>query len=99
AWPLLVIAGWIFGLRNLGFLLEIGIVVFSFAVAFYIITLPVEFDASRRAMHYLGEYNMLTSDELAGARKVLTAAALTYVAAALTAVIQLLYLLSQRRGR
>jgi hypothetical protein len=80
-------------------LLTIGIAAFSCAVAFYLITLPVEFDASRRAMKYLREYQILDSDELPGARRMLTAAAMTYVAAALTAVVQLLYLLSQRRER
>lgn len=99
AWPFLMMLGWMFGLRDLGILLSIGIVMFSFAVAFYVITLPVEFDASRRAMVYLREYGILATEELSGARKVLTAAALTYVAAALTAVIQLLYLLSLRRDR
>jgi hypothetical protein len=94
-----MILGFMFGLQNLGTLLSIGIGLFSFAVLFYIITLPVEFDASRRAMIYLREYGILAPDELPGARKVLSAAALTYVAAALTAVIQLLYLLSVRRDR
>jgi len=97
AWPFLMIAGFMFGLRNLGWLLDVGIILFSFAVAFYLITLPVEFDASRRALAYLGGYGLLSDRELVGARKVLRAAALTYVAAALTAVIQLLYLLSLRR--
>ena len=99
AWPFLMMFGWFFGMRNLGMLLSVGIVMFSFAVLFYIITLPVEIDASRRALKYLGEYGILAPDELPGARKVLTAAALTYIAAALTAVIQLLYLLSLRRDR
>ncbi len=97
AWPFLMIAGFLFGLRNLDWLLDLGIILFSFAVAFYLITLPVEFDASRRALGCLAQYGLLTDRELKGARRVLSAAALTYVAAALTAVVQLLYLLSVRR--
>ena len=67
--------------------LEIGILLFSASVLFQIITLPVEFNASSRALVQLG-------NELTGARKVLTAAALTYVAAALTSVLQLLRLVA-----
>jgi hypothetical protein len=98
AWMWLMLLGFLVGgMQHLGPVLTIGIAAFSCAVAFYVVTLPVEFDASRRAMVYLREYGILASDELVGARKVLTAAALTYVAAALTAVLQLLYLLALRR--
>ena len=65
------------------FLVNIGIVLFAGAVLFYLVTLPVEFDASRRAMRVLEDQGMLTDDELVGARKVLRAAAMTYVASAL----------------
>lgn len=68
-----------------------GIALFAAAVLFQLVTLPVEFDASRRAMILLRETGTLTAAELPGARKVLTAAALTYVAAALVAVMQLVY--------
>jgi len=74
---------------------------FGGAVLFYVITLPVEFDASMRAVAILRSSNVLTPDELRGVKKVLTAAALTYVASALTALMSLLrlILLSQRRRR
>ena len=65
---------------------------FSLALVFQLVTLPVEFDASRRALSILRDGNMLAEDELAAARKVLMAAALTYVAAALATFLQLLRL-------
>jgi uncharacterized protein len=68
-----------------------GLTFFAFAVLFQFVTLPVELDASRRAMLALESTAVLDADELAGARKVLTAAALTYVAAALVAALQFLY--------
>lgn len=71
----------------------IGILLFSAAVLFTLVTLPVEFDASRRAVIALRELGMVTAEESNGAKAVLDAAALTYVAAALTAVLQLLYFL------
>jgi Zn-dependent membrane protease YugP len=73
-------------------LINIGILAFSLALIFQLVTLPVEFDASRRALSILREGNMLDEEELAGARKVLFAAALTYVAAALATFLQLLRL-------
>lgn len=79
---------------SLGGLIELAIILFAFSVLFQLVTLPVEFDASRRAVAYLkaAGYDQTT---LQGARKVLTAAALTYVAAALVSCLQLLYLLGQ----
>ncbi|MBQ9624872.1 MAG: zinc metallopeptidase, partial [Clostridia bacterium] len=76
-----------------------GILLFSLCTFFYLVTLPVEFDASRRALKILGNESYLTSEELSGARKVLSAAALTYLAAALMSLLQLLrlILLSRRR--
>lgn len=71
----------------------IGILLFGFAVLFQIVTLPVELNASRRAMTALEGTGTLDSEQLAGARQVLTAAALTYVAAALIAALQFLYYL------
>jgi Zn-dependent membrane protease YugP len=71
----------------------VGIILFSLAVLFTLVTLPVEFDASRRAVVALRELNIVAPDEAPGAAAVLDAAALTYVAAAITAVMQLLYFL------
>ena len=95
--PLLAIAGLFFFPGSP--LALIGILLFSGAVLFYLITLPVEFDASNRAIAILRANNVLTEKELAGVKKVLTAAALTYVASALTAIMSLLrlILLSRRR--
>ena len=73
-------------------LINVGILAFSLALVFQLVTLPVEFDASRRALSILREGNMLAEDELSAARKVLMAAALTYVAAALATFLQLLRL-------
>jgi Zn-dependent membrane protease YugP len=89
AWPLLLIG---FLMSSLA-LVKVGIVFFSAAVLFQIVTLPVEFDASRRAVAILGQHGILTRTELQGTRSVLSAAALTYVAAAAAAVLQLLYFL------
>ena len=72
-------------------LLKIGILCFALAVLFYLVTLPVEFNASGRAVALLGD-GYLTYEELRGVKKVLSAAALTYVAAALQALLQLLRL-------
>ena len=78
--------------------MNIGIVLYSAAVLFTLVTLPVELNASRRAMTELSNRNILVGDELTGAKKVLSAAALTYVAAALMAILQLvrLILISRR---
>lgn len=89
AWPLLLL-GFILGALSL---VKLGIVLFSAAVLLQLVTLPVEFDASRRAVAILGQQGILTQTELAGTRSVLNAAALTYVAAAAAAVLQLLYFL------
>lgn len=79
--------------------IQVGIVLFAAAVLFQLVTLPVEFNASRRALVMLTDSNYIRADEYKGAKSVLTAAALTYLAAALVAVTQLIYfiLLSQRR--
>ncbi len=71
-------------------LVELGIILFSATVLFQLITLPVEFNASSRAIKTLEGQNLLTTDETAGAKKVLSAAALTYVAAAFSAIMSLL---------
>jgi len=80
-------------------LLNLGILLFGGAVLFYIITLPVEFNASARALAQLRSGNVLTQEELSGVRKVLTAAALTYVASALSAIMNLLRLVLLSRSR
>ena len=80
----------------------LGVWIFSLAVLFQIVTLPVEFNASRRALAMLRDYGMLSSDEIGDCRNVLTAAALTYVAAAASSILQLLRLLmlsNRRRDR
>lgn len=78
-----------------------GIVLYALVVLFQIVTLPVEFNASRRAIRALDETGILTQDELDGARKVLTAAAMTYLAASFAALLSLLRLLliAGSRGR
>lgn len=85
--PYLIIAGFLFSMLNLALL---GIIFFSAAVAFQLVTLPVEFNASSRARRLMVSGGYITADEDRGASKVLNAAALTYVAAALIAVLQLL---------
>jgi Zn-dependent membrane protease YugP len=80
-------------------LIDAGIILFGAAVMFYVITLPVEFNASSRAIAILRENNVLSEKELAGVRKVLTAAALTYVASALTAIMSLLRLILLSRSK
>ncbi len=91
--------GIIFGGGNT-FLLDLGIILFTFFVAFTILTLPVEFNASNRALAILGDSGyLMRGEELGGAKKVLNAAALTYVASAATAIFQLLRMLFIRGGR
>ena len=94
--PWLAIAG-IF--LSFPLLINIGILLFGAAVVFYIITLPVEFNASSRALAMLRDGNVLTQEELGGVKKVLTAAALTYLASALTAVMSFLRLVLIARNR
>ena len=81
-------------LMSRGVFLQIGILLFSASVLFQLITLPVEFNASSRALVQLDNLGIVESKELRGSRQVLTAAALTYVAAALTSVLQLLRLIA-----
>ncbi|MBR6400983.1 MAG: zinc metallopeptidase [Firmicutes bacterium] len=80
------------------FLAYAGVILFTFVVAFQLITLPVEFDASYRAMNMLIQYNFVEDNEAKAARKVLTAAALTYVAAAAASIINLIRLLAMLNG-
>ena len=98
AFPLFFI-GFIFG-QGGTFLMDIGILLFTFAVLFQVFTLPVEFNASNRALYMLeAEGYLRRGGEVAGARKVLSAAALTYLAATAIAVFQLLRLLLLRGSR
>lgn len=80
-------------------LMNIGILLFVGVLAFHLITLPVEFDASNRALKVLSSNGMMTRDEVGGARKVLNAAAMTYVSATLMAALQLVRLLALRNSR
>ena len=80
-------------------LITIGIIMFSAAVLFQLVTLPVEFNASARALEQLESNGILYRDEVSQTRKVLSAAALTYVAAAATAILQLLRLIILFGGR
>lgn len=89
SWPIILV-GLLLGGSPL--LIKIGILMFSLAVVFQLITLPVEFNASRRAINLLEETGVLYADELPKTRKVLNAAALTYVAAAASSILQLLRL-------
>ncbi len=91
------IAGLIFGANEV--LMQIGIWVFLLAVLFQLITLPVEFDASKRALAMLTDYGILGDGEVEGSRKVLKAAAMTYVAAAAASVLNLLRLILIARSR
>lgn len=103
----IVILGLILGLNfrlpsgNYFSLAQVGVYIFIFAVLFQIVTLPVEFNASSRALHMLRDYGMLAQDEVSQSGKVLKAAAMTYVAAAAASILQLLRLimLTGRRRR
>ena len=98
AWPLIIL-GLIFNNHMSVTLLNLGILAFSLAVLFQIVTLPVEFNASRRALNLLGSTGMLYEPEVSDVRKVLTAAALTYVAGTASAILQLLRILLLTGGR
>lgn len=111
-YPVVAVANYAWqGLMGLGFFLyftgimfspifiQLGVIVFAIMAAFSIITLPVEFNASRRALALLTERGIITQDEVSGVKKVLNAAALTYVAGTLMAIGQLMYFLMLARGR
>lgn len=90
AWPFLFLMG-IFGLGSV--FIQLAVTAFAAVLVFHLVTLPVEFNASRRAHKLLGSYEIVSGAEASGVRRVLRAAGLTYVAAALTAVLALGYLL------
>lgn len=94
SWPVILV-GIILGQMGIA---RIGVLLFCFVVFFQLITLPVEFDASGRALKILEERGILAEGEMKGASKVLKAAALTYVAALFSAILQLLRLLILTRG-
>lgn len=94
--PILAMVGLFLG-GGPNILLTIGIWLFAGAVLFHLVTLPIEFDASRRALAQLNQLGIVTSQDSGGARAVLTAAAMTYVAAAATAIMYLLYFIMASR--
>jgi len=98
SWPLIII-GLMFNGQMSAMLINLGILLFSLAVLFQIVTLPVEFNASHRAVNVLETAGMLHPEEISGVKKVLGAAALTYVASAAAQILQLLRLLILTRGR
>ena len=98
AWPLIII-GLLFSSRSSMVFLNLGILAFSLAVLFQIVTLPVEFNASSRAIHILGGSGILYEDEVNATKKVLFAAALTYVAGAVSAALQLLLIILLANNR
>ena len=95
AWPLMLLGVLLSGMSYAFYnLVYVGIACFSLSLVFQLITLPVEFNASRRAMQAIEHGGILYEDELAGARKTLTAAAMTYVAAVATSLVQPLRLIA-----
>lgn len=94
SWPVIVL-GIALGYMDLA---RVGVFLFAFVVLFQLLTLPVEFNASGRALRILETNNMLSMPELGGAKKVLKAAALTYVAALFSSVLQLIRLLILTQG-
>lgn len=98
AWPLILIGLFITG-ESSSLLINLGILAFSAAVLFRLVTLPVEFNASNRAIRILGSNGMMAQEEVGDVKKVLGAAALTYVASAATAILQLLRILILTGGR
>ena len=95
SWPLILV-GLLLGFAGL---LDLGIVLFSLTFIFQLLTLPVEFNASSRALRILEHSGMLYDEELRGAKKVLSAAAMTYVAAAIASLLSLLRLIILYGGR
>lgn len=98
AWVLIAI-GLFFNSRSSIVFLNLGILAFSLAVVFQLVTLPVEFNASGRAVHILGGSGMLYEDEVDATKKVLFAAALTYVAGAISSILQLLRIIMIANNR
>ncbi|HTQ29735.1 MAG TPA: zinc metallopeptidase [Opitutaceae bacterium] len=95
--PFIILGSWFFVRGLTGMMLDIAIICYAVLTLFQLVTLPVEFDASRRAKVKLVELGILDRDEMPGVNETLNAAALTYLAAFIGALLNLLYLLSQRR--
>lgn len=98
AWPLILMGLFLRG-DSSALLINIGILAFSLAVLFQLVTLPVEFNASGRAIRILADTGMMQGEEIKAAKKVLRAAALTYVAGAASAILQLLRIILLTGGR
>jgi Zn-dependent membrane protease YugP len=98
SWPLIII-GLLFTSKTGNHMITAGILLFTMVVLFQLVTLPVEINASRRAQNILSETGILGQDELIYTRKVLSAAALTYIASAAAAILQLLRLVILFGGR
>lgn len=98
AWPLILI-GLLFNGNSSTMFINLGIIAFLGAVLFQLITLPVEFNASSRAIRMIADTGLMQGQEIVAAKKVLSAAALTYVASAATAILQLLRILILTGGR
>lgn len=96
--PMVMLFGFFFAAGLRGMLLDIAIICYGVLTVFHIVTLPVEFDASRRAKLQLVNLGILDRDEMSGVNQTLNAAALTYVAAFVSSLLYLLYLLSVRRS-
>ena len=95
--PFIILASWFFVRGLTGMMLDIAIICYAVLTLFQLVTLPVEFDASRRAKVKLVELGILDRDEMPGVNETLNAAALTYLAAFIGALLNLLYLLLQER--
>ena len=95
SWPLILL-GVLFGLTRL---VDVGIILFTLVLLFQIVTLPVEFNASKRAIGVIRDTGILYGDEITGAKKVLNAAALTYVAGVIATALQVLRLFLLFGGR
>lgn len=98
AWPLILI-GLLINSESSWFIMQAGIIAFSLAVLFQIVTLPVEFNASNRAIRVIADSGIMYGEEIVAAKRVLSAAALTYVAAAASSILQLLRLVLLAGGR
>lgn len=98
AWPLILI-GLLFNSNSSMLFINIGIIAFSLAVLFQLVTLPIEYNASNRAIRIIADTGLMQGEEIKAAKKVLSAAALTYVASAATAILQLLRIILLTGGR
>lgn len=96
SWPMILLGLFLGGSQSL---INLGIILFSLAVLFQLVTLPVEFNASRRAVQIVDDTGILSTEEVRQTRKVLSAAALTYVAGAAASILQLLRLVILFGGR